>query len=255
MAEDGVTKRDVVRDRVLDLVDALAVGDAIPAERVLCEAFGVSRMTLRGAVDDLVHLGRLVRRHGSGTYVAAPKLTQRPTIASFSEDMRRRGLLPGSRTLSASAIVAGARLGRRLDVSPSERVLVFRRLRLADGDPMALETLHVPEALVPGLTGEDLQDRSFYELLAARYGITVTAGVQTIEPTVTNEEESAALGVPHLSPAFLFELTTRTDGGRTIEFVRSVHRGDRSKLTVELLPAGGRWRSGVSLVPTVAGAR
>ncbi len=246
-----MNKHEVVRDRVLDLVESLAVGDAIPPERALCALFGVSRMTLRGAVDDLVREGRLVRRQGSGTYVAAPKLAQAPSIASFTEDMLRRGLLPGSRTLSSGVTVAGARLGRRLGVSPAEHVLVFRRLRLADGEPMALETLHVAESLVPGLTGPDLEDRSFYALLRDRYGLAVTRGLQTIEPTVTNEDESAALGVPHLSPAFLFELTTATAEGRTVEFVRSVHRGDRSKLTVELEPAEGRWRSGVALEPTM----
>lgn len=252
MVGETGTKHERVRDRVLDLVDTLSVGDAIPPERVLCDLFGVSRMTLRGAVDELVREGRLVRRQGSGTYVAAPKLAQEPSIASFTEDMLRRGLRPGSRTLSATTVIAGARLGRRLDVTPSARVLVFRRLRLADGEPMALETLHVPEALVPGLEGGELEDRSFYALLRDRYRIVVTGGVQTVEPTVTNEEESAALGVPDLSPAFLFELTTRAADGRTVEFVRSVHRGDRSKLTVELQPAAGAWRSGVSLVPVMS---
>lgn len=252
MVGETGTKHERVRDRVLDLVETLSVGDSIPPERVLCDLFGVSRMTLRGAVDELVREGRLVRRQGSGTYVAAPKLAQEPSIASFTEDMLRRGLRPGSRTLSATAVIAGARLGRRLEVTPSARVLVFRRLRLADGEPMALETLHVPEALVPGLEGAELEDRSFYALLRDRYGIVVTGGVQTVEPTVTNEEESAALGVPDLSPAFLFELTTRAADGRTVEFVRSVHRGDRSKLTVELQPAAGAWRSGVSLVPVMS---
>lgn len=253
MEATAATKQDTVRDRVLDLLESLSVGDAIPPERALCDLFEVSRMTLRRAVDELVREGRLVRRQGAGTYVAAPKLAQQPSVASLTQDMRRRGLRPGSRTLSATTVVAGAWLGRRLDISPSHRVRVFRRLRLADAEPMALETLHVPEALVPGLTGEDLEDRSFYGILDERYGITVTAGVQTIEPTVTNEEESAALRVPHLSPAFLFELTTRTPEGLTVEFVRSVHRGDRSKLTVELHPEPGSWRSGVELIPTMAG--
>ena len=75
---------------------------------------------------------------------------------------------------------------------------------------MAIETLHVPNALVPGLTGKDLETQSFYELLSERYGITIAGGIQQIEPTVTNEEESEALGVPLHSPAFLFERTSRS---------------------------------------------
>jgi GntR family transcriptional regulator len=119
-------------------------------------------------------------------------------------------------------------------VSPSERVVVAQRLRLADGESMAIETLHVPEPLVPGLTPKDLDRGSFYELLSERYGITIVGGMQTIEPTVTNEEESSALDVPLHSPAFLFERTTRSENGDIVEFVRSIYRGDRYRLVSEL---------------------
>ena len=154
-------------------------------------------------------------------------------MTSFSEDMRRRGMVPGSRTVSMSTILAGARLGRFLNVSPSEQVVVIRRLRLADGEPMAIETLHIPEALVPGLTPKALSG-SFYELMSERYGIVIASGTQAIEPTVTNEEESAALGVPLHSPAFLFERTSRDQSGRTVEYVQSVYRGDRYRIVTEL---------------------
>ena len=99
---------------------------------------------------------------------------------------------------------------------------------------MAIETLHVAESLVPGLTAKDLERHSFYELLEDRFGIVVVGGSQAIEPTVTNEEESAALGVPLHSPAFLFERTTRAADGRIVEYVRSIYRGDRYRLVSEL---------------------
>jgi GntR family transcriptional regulator len=99
---------------------------------------------------------------------------------------------------------------------------------------MALETLHVPADLVPGLKREMLEDASFYELIERRYGILVDSGMQSIEPTVTNEDESELLGVPLHSPAFLFERTSRTAAGETVEFVRSLYRGDRYRLVAEL---------------------
>ena len=111
---------------------------------------------MRAALDDLAREGYLVRRRGSGTYVQQPKIAQELTMTSFSEDMRRRGMVPGSRTLSLEHELAGARLGRFLHVSPSEQVVVVKRLRLADGESMAIETLHIPEALVPGLDAEEL---------------------------------------------------------------------------------------------------
>jgi len=229
-----MTKQSQTRDRVVDLIDGLGIGAAIPSERQLSANLGVSRLTLRAALDELVREGYLVRRRGSGTYVQHPKIAQELTMTSFSEDMRRRGMRPASKTLSLTTTTAGAYLGRCLHVSPSEPILVAKRLRLADQETMAIETLHVPAALVPDLTPRDLEETSFYELLSKRYGIEITTGVQTIEPTVTNEEESDALGVPLHSPAFLFERTTRADDGAIVEFVRSTYRGDRYRLVTEL---------------------
>jgi GntR family transcriptional regulator len=242
-----ITKQSQARDSVLDLMEQVGVGVAIPSERQLSVDLGVSRLTVRAALDELVREGYLERRRGSGTFVREPKIAQELTMTSFSEDMRRRGMRPASRTLSLTTTTAGARLGRFLKVSPSERIVVAQRLRLADGETMAIEDLHVPEALVPGLTGRDLEEHSFYELLEERWGISVEGGLQTIEPTVTNEEESAALGVPLHSPAFLFERTTTSEGGKVFEFVRSIYRGDRYRLVTEL--HRDRASSGPVLVP------
>jgi GntR family transcriptional regulator len=94
--------------------------------------------------------------------------------------------------------------------------------------------------LVPGLTKADLEDRSFYDLLGERYGIVIASGTQSIEPTVTNEEESDVLGVPLHTPAFLFERTTVSESGRIVEFVRSIYRGDRYRLVADLTPQRSR---------------
>ena len=235
-----VTKQTETRDRVLDLIERLSIGDSIPSERRLSTDFGVSRLTVRAALDELVREGYLVRRRGSGTFVSEPKIAQELTMTSFTDDMLRLGMRPSSRTLDLRVTPAGARLGRFLNVSPSEPIVVAQRLRLADGESMAIETLHVPAGLVPGLTARDLDTHSFYELLQDRYGIVVGNGFQRIEATVTNEEESSALGVPLHAPAFLFERTTRADDGTVVEFVRSVYRGDRYVLATSLTPQSRR---------------
>jgi GntR family transcriptional regulator len=229
-----MTKQSETRERVLDLIERLRIGDAIPSERQLSGELGVSRLTVRAALDDLVREGFLERRHGAGTFVSEPKIAQELTMTSFTEDMQRRGMAPSSKTLELKTVAAGARLGRLLHVSPSERIVVVTRLRYADRETMAIETLHVAESLVPGMTAKDLEEHSFYELLEDRFGIAVVGGSQAIEPTVTNEEESAALGVPLHSPAFLFERTTRAADGRIVEYVRSIYRGDRYRLVSEL---------------------
>src|ERR1043166_7682614 len=140
------------------------MGAAIPSERQLSADLGVSRLTVRAALDDLARDGYLVRRRGSGTFVSEPKIAQELTMTSFTEDMRRRGMRPASKTLGLEVVPAGAQLGRLLHVSPSEPVVVVKRLRLADRETMAIETLHVRRSLVPGLPARDLQNGSFYEL-------------------------------------------------------------------------------------------
>ena len=218
---------------MLDLIEQLGVGTAIPSERQLSADLGVSRLTVRAALDDLAREGYVVRRRGSGTYVQQPKIAQELTMTSFSEDMRRRGMVPGSRTLSlrdrarrGPARPAPSRLSVR--GNPGNQAVSARRRR-DDGDRDAAH----PEPLVPGLEAKDLGG-SFYELLRDRYGVEIASGTQAIEPTVTNEEESAALGVPLHSPAFLFERTSRDESGRTVEFVQSVYRGDRYRIVTEL---------------------
>ncbi|NED94896.1 GntR family transcriptional regulator [Phytoactinopolyspora alkaliphila] len=230
-------KHEMVRDRILDLLEGLALGAAIPAERALSDQLGVSRVTVRRAVDDLVRDGYLERRQGSGTYVAQSKLAQPLTASSFTADMERRGLRPSSRLLTVARIPAGAPLSWRLGIDPDDEVIQLRRLRLADDEPLAIETVHMPAHLVPGLPEEELERRSLYQVLSERYELRIASGTQTIEPTMTNDEESAILDIPTGSLAFLCRLTTAISDGRVIEYTRGLYRGDRYVLTAELQPS------------------
>jgi GntR family transcriptional regulator len=231
------SKQALVRDEILGMLDELHVGDALPSERRLATDLGVSRPTLRAVIDELVREGLLLRRHGSGTYVAEPKIALPLTMTSFSEDMARRGMRPSSEVVSFECQGAGAKLGQRLQISPVDDVWVITRLRLADDETMAIEWLHAPRRLLPDLRREELATHSFYELLRVRRGIVIASGTQTIEPTVTSPEEAELLSVPVHSPAFLFERTTQSEQGEVVEFVRSVYRGDRYRLVTELRPA------------------
>ena len=243
-----MTKQRETRESVLELIESIAVGAAIPSERQLGVDLGVSRLTVRAALDELVREGYLVRRRGAGTFVAEPKVAKGMDVSSFSDDMRARGLTPASRTLDLDVAPAGARMGRLLHVSPSEPVVSVKRLRLADGEPMAIELLHARASLVPGLTAADLEQHSFYDLLADRYDISIVGGTQTVEPTVTNQEESETLGVPLHSPALLFERVTRAASGDVVEFTSSTYRGDRYRLVTEL-GLGGRPAQPLGIAP------
>ncbi|WP_432058105.1 GntR family transcriptional regulator [Streptomyces sp. bgisy022] len=240
----AVLKRERVREAILELIEARRPGEAIPSERALCARLGVSRPTVRAAVDELVVAGLLVREHGRGMFVADEKITQElvPDRDSFS--LPRAGGRWTSRLMELRTLPAGARVGRRLRLSPAAAIHYAARLRLVDGSPMAIEYLHVPAALVPDLTGEELEQGDLYEHFRDRHGVRVGEAVQSIEPTVLTRAEAGLLDVPELSPALLFERLTTDTAGRPVEYVRSLYRGDRyrivSRLAVGPRPAEAR---------------
>ncbi|MEV5043919.1 GntR family transcriptional regulator [Streptomyces griseoincarnatus] len=243
-ASGAVLKRERVRDALLELIEARSPGEAVPSERALCARLGVSRPTVRAAVDELVVAGLLVREHGRGMFVAAEKITQElvPEHAALTVP-QAKGVWT-SRILEFRTLPAGARVGRRLRVSPAAEVRYAARLRLVDGAPMAIEHLHLPAALVPGLTEAELEQGDLYEHFRDRHGVRVVEAVQSVEPTVVTRAEAELLDVPELSPALLFERLTTDTAGRPVECVRSVYRGDRYRIVSRLALGPGAPRGG-----------
>ncbi|MEV7417227.1 GntR family transcriptional regulator [Streptomyces sp. NPDC089919] len=230
----GVLKRELVRDAVLGMVEERRAGDAIPSERTLCVQLGVSRPTVRAAVDELVAAGVLIREHGRGVFVAPEKITQELVPGRHSLGVPRASGVWTSRLLEFTTVPAGARVGRRLRLSPAAQVVYVARLRLVDGFPMAIEHLHIPAALVPGLTARELEHGDLYEHLRTHHGVHVHEATQTIEPTVVTRAEAELLEVPELSPALLFERLTTDTAGRPVEYVHSIYRGDRYRIVSRL---------------------
>ena len=140
----------VVRDHLLALVaQGLAPGTPVPSERELCESFGVSRMTVRQAIDTLVVDGVLERQQGRGTFVAPPKLDLQVRLTSFSEEMRRRGMEPGAVFLTAETAPADGAVAEALEIGVGDDVHHLRRLLTADSVPMAIEENWVPAGRLP----------------------------------------------------------------------------------------------------------
>jgi GntR family transcriptional regulator len=211
--------------------EELQAGDPVPSERELCDKFGVSRMTVRQAVDTLVVEGLLQRVQGSGTFVARPKVDLQVRLTSFSEEMRRRGMQPSVRNLRAEEIPAAGAVARALEMSPGDPVVHLHQLRLADDEPMSVEHTWLPAVLVPGLL-DDGPPPSLYLELEAR-GLLPTWGEDTVDAGDADTEEARLLGIP--PGRSVLRISRRTfSGDIAAEYSRSVYRSDRYTLWVPL---------------------
>src|ERR1700756_5314740 len=141
-----------VKRHLLEFIGSLEPGAAVPTERELALRMQTSRTTVRQALGELVVEGRLVRRQGSGTYVAEPKVTWPLYVASFTEQVKASGFTPSSEVLRTQRIAAGAELAGRLGVRPGSPVYRIERVRLADAWPIAVETSWLAADRFPGLT-------------------------------------------------------------------------------------------------------
>ena len=221
-----------VRDYLRSLVThELAVGDAIPSERLLCERFGVSRMTVRQAVDALVVDGLLEREQGRGTFVAPTKMDLEVRLASFGEDMRRRGMEPSSKVLAAEEVAASPDIADVLELLPGERVYYLHRVRYADGTPMAIEQTWLPSRLAPGLFDDGAPDSIYREL--RRRGLDPDWGEDTVGAAEIDPEDADLLGLR--TGSAVLRLARRTFAGEVAcAYSRSSYRADRYELWVPL---------------------
>jgi GntR family transcriptional regulator len=155
-------------------------------------------------------------------------------LVGFTEDIASRGQKPGAHVLAFEAVTPPAAVAQELRLQEGERAIVLKRLRLADGVPMAVETVHAPEKLCPGILEENLEDHSFYDLLRRRYGIEPARAAQSWQAVACPRADARLLGVRTGSPVLQIGRTTFETSGRPFEHLQSFFRGDRYVYVAEL---------------------
>jgi GntR family transcriptional regulator len=214
-------------------IDHLTPGDPLPSDADLCREFGVSRMTARNAVGRLVEEGLIIRVSGRGSYVAEPPAHRRADrLLTFSHEMRRRGRVPTSRVLAREIRPSRPDEAAQLGIAPTEPVVVLRRLRCADDEPIALETALLIQPVASIVLAADIEHGSLHEALA-RGGWHLRRGTATISAAAATPEDARLLDLRRGDPLLVERRVIADLHGRRVEATESRYPADRYALDVQ----------------------
>lgn len=214
---------------------ALREGSTLTPEQELADRFGVSRPTVRQAILELVHEGVLARVRGRGTTVLPRRLVY-PVgrLLSFTEEFAGQGHELTSDVLGCTPIAADRKLAERLGGSEGEPVFALTRLRRVDAEPVALQHSYIAHRYVPGIEALDFSRASLYRVLAERYGFEIEHADELIRAGIAERSEASRLGIDRGTPIYRIERRSYVSGGRLIEVVDSVYRGDFYEIRLRL---------------------
>lgn len=223
---------ELLRERIVQ--GTYPVNSLIPSERDLSAQFGVSRMTVRQALLNLVKEGYLYREKGRGTFVAEEKMEQPLNgLTSFTEDMKARGFVPGTKLIGFSKVKPDAQIAAKLGLAEEALVYKIIRIRYADNTPMAIERSFLPVGLLPELTEEALQG-SLYAYIEQQAHLVIGQATQRMEAALAKLDDAEYLQISLPSAVVLIERISMLDDGRPFEVVRSTYRADRYKFISEI---------------------
>ncbi|MCW3004872.1 MAG: GntR family transcriptional regulator [Conexibacter sp.] len=223
-------KGEQLRSILEDVIGTLRPGDPVPSERELAERYDVARMTVRAEITRLAAEGLVERVQGRGTFVAEPRVAQAAALSSFTEDMRARGLTAGSRVLSQETIPADALVARGLDLDAGTPVVRLRRVRTADGDPMALEEAFLDAGRFAALAEEDLEGASLFDVLESRFGARFPTADQRVVAVEIVGEDANLLRIAPGRAGLKFHTVLLDEDERPLAYAWSLFRGDRYEI-------------------------
>jgi GntR family transcriptional regulator len=223
-----------VKRHLLDIIETLTPGSPVPTERLLMAQLGTSRTTVRQALAELVGEGRLVRRQGSGTFVAEPKVSWPLRMTSFTEQANAAGRAASTQLIDARRDRATEEIATRLGLRPGAAVHRIERLRLVDDMPMALETSHLSATHFPGLARHLRRSDSLYRVLRDEYGVVPVTAEETIETATATPREADLLDTETGAPILMLSRHSFAADGSPVEWVQSWYRGDRYRFVTRL---------------------
>ncbi|WP_394405846.1 GntR family transcriptional regulator [Streptococcus sp. 20-1249] len=212
----------------------MAPNDKLYSERELTQIYGVSRITVRLAIQELERRGLIYKMHGKGTFVAEVQESalDLSSAYSFTEQMKKIGKIPKTKILSFVQIAASEQLAKQLQLDVGAPVYELERLRIADNQPMMLERSYVPVVMFEGMSQELLEHKPLYEVFADEYGQTVRLAEEEFYASIALETEAKWLAIDNGSPVLHLLRKTYNDKNRIIEYTFSIARADQFRYKV-----------------------
>jgi len=235
-----VPKHYRIREFLRQQIRNMESGEPIPTETKLCELFGVSRTTVRKAIERLSYEGLVYRVQGKGTFVAPPKMREHfvQSGAGLYDDALARGISLITKVLEQAIIVANKQIAEYLNLVQGDSIFKLVRLRFIDHKPVLISHSYVPEQLCPGIVHEDFESQSLYALMKQKYGIEIHHGLRVVEAMPCEEDEAYLLQVPPGLPLLVVTGTMFDENGTVAEYGLAKFRGDRSQIEIEVVPEG-----------------
>jgi GntR family transcriptional regulator len=224
--------RETLRGRIAQ--GSLKRGDRLPSEDVLASGFGVSRMTVRKSLEELIDEGILYRRHGVGTFVALPHLDRDHTrLTGAMDKLEGEGIQARTSLLALEVIPARQRVAKALDSAQGDPVIRIKTLRVVNNIPVTLHDAHIPHKLFARILEEDFEASDLWGLFEKR-GYRVKRAIEHIEAKEATKDLARLMETEAGAPILYKERTVYADDGTPVEFTYCFNRGDVYSLTVAL---------------------